>query len=120
MKIDDYKYNYGSLKADLKVNNMKKEKKLLLQFGPKFNYKEKHELFLSLHSESKFRIFLHFDVVPLKSQCNFDQPSIIYQARPLNDSEPGFEFKLKGIKILFKYCKVTSRRMSQLVTHPGY
>ena len=103
LKIDDYKYKYS--KADLEVKIMKKEKKLVLKFGPEFNYKKKHELFLSLHSQSKFRIFLHFDVV--KSQCNFDQPSIIYSARPLNDSQPGNEFNLKGIKIFsFKYFKV--------------
>ena len=107
LKIDEWKYNFGSGRADLAVKLMKKEKKLVLKFGPKFNYKKEHELFLSLHSQSKFRIFLHFDVVNVKSQCNFDQPSIIYPARPLNDSQPGNEFNLKGIKIFtFKYCEV--------------
>ena len=108
LKIDDYKYKYGSPKEDLNVTIMKKEQKLGLQMGPKFNYnpKDDHELFLSLHSESKFKIMLHFNVI--KSLCKFDRPSaIIYPAKSLNDSEPGSKFNLKGIKIFtFKYCKV--------------
>ena len=107
LRINHYLYNYGSAEADLEVKIMKQERKLVLKFGPEFNYEKKHELFLSLHSQSKFRIFLHFNVVVVKSQCNFDEPSIIYPARPLNDSQPGNEFNLKGIKIFsFKYFKV--------------
>ena len=103
LKIDEYNYNYR--KEDLNVTIMKKEQKLGLQMGPKFNYnpKEDHELILSLHSESKFKIMLYFNII--KSPCKFDEPSaIIY---PANDSEPGLEFNLKGIKIFtFEYCKV--------------
>ena len=105
LKINDYKYQYGSPREDLNVTIMKKEQKLGLQMGPKFNYnpKEDHELILSLHSESKFKIMLYFNII--KSPCKFDEPSaIIY---PANDSEPGLEFNLKGIKIFtFEYCKV--------------
>ena len=109
LKIGDYRYSYGSKREDLHVEIMKKEQKLRLKLGSKFNYnpKEDHKLLLSLHSQSKFIIFLHFDVVVVKSQCNFDQPSIVYQARPLNDTQPGNEFNLQGIKLFtFKQSKV--------------
>ena len=65
LKINAYKYNYGSTEFDLIVEIMKKEQKLDLQLGPKFNYKKDHVLFLSLHSQSKFKIVLHFNVLYL-------------------------------------------------------
>ena len=65
LKIDEYLYTYGSPKADLFVEIMRKEQKLHLQLGPNFNYKKDHELLLSLHSQSKFRIVLHFNVIHL-------------------------------------------------------
>ena len=65
LKINNYKYKYGSRQASLIVEIMKKEQKLDLQLGPKFDYKKDHVLFLSLHSQSKFRIVLHFNVIHL-------------------------------------------------------
>ena len=101
LKINQWKYNYGSKEFDVSAKIMKKEQKLDLQLGPKFNYNKRHELFLSLHSESKFRIMLQFEVV--KSLCKFDQPSIIvYPGRPSNDFESRDELNLKGIKFLTK------------------
>ena len=99
LKIDDYNYKYGSRREDLNVTIMKKEQKLGLQLGPKFNYKKDHVLFISLHSQSKLEIILHFNVS--ENHCRFDQSSIIYPARLLNDSEYGYEFNLKGIKSLY-------------------
>ena len=99
LKINKYKYNYGSDEFNITVKIKKSEKKLDLQLGPKFNYKKEHELFLSLHSESKFRIILHFDVN--ENHCKFDQSSILYPARLLNDSKYGYEFNLKGINSLY-------------------
>ena len=96
LKIDDYNYKYGSRREDLNVTIMKKEQKLGLQLGPKFNYKKDHVLFISLHSQSKLEIILHFNVS--ENHCRFDQSSIIYPARLLNDSEYGYEFNLKGKK----------------------
>ena len=113
MKINEYRYNYGSLpkNSDLSVQIKKKKQKLDLQLGSKFNYKKENELFLSLHSESTFRIFLHFIVS--ESDCEFDQPStIVYPGRPLNSSESGYELNLKGNKVFrflvknFKYIEI--------------
>ena len=99
LKINQYRYEYGSDEFNISVKIKKSEKKLDLQLGPTFNYKKEHELFLSLHSESKFRIMLQFEVV-FASLCKFDQPSIIvYPGRPLNDSGSGNELNLKGIKL---------------------
>ena len=91
-------YNYGSKYSDLFVEVKKKEQKLGLQLGPQFNYKKDHDLFISLHSQSKFKIILHFNVS--ENHCKIDQSSIIYPARLLNDSEYGYEFNLTGIKSL--------------------
>ena len=102
LKIDDYMYNYGSKYSDLFVEVKKKEQKLGLQLGPQFNYKKDHDLFISLHSQSKFKIILHFNVS--ENHCKIDQSSIIYPARLLNDSEYGYEFNLKGIKSLYIIC----------------
>ena len=99
LKIGDYKYKYGSPKEDFNVTIMKKEQKLGLQLGPAFNYKKDHILFISLHSQSRFKIILHFNVS--KDHCKFNHSSIMYPARLLNDSEYGYEYNLKGIKSLY-------------------
>ena len=62
LKIGDYKYKYGSPIEDLNVTIMKKEQKLGLQLGPAFNYKKDHILSISLHSQSRFKMILHFNV----------------------------------------------------------
>ena len=64
LKIDGYKYNYGSRQASLLVKIMKKEQKLDLQLGPKFNYLKDHELYF-IYLKSSFRIVLHFNVLYL-------------------------------------------------------
>ena len=84
LKINQYKYKYGSSLASINVEIMKKEQKLDLQLGPKFNYLKDHELFLSLHSQSKFRIFLHFIVIHLT-----------YPAKKSNDSNHTYEIDVK-------------------------
>ena len=73
LKID------GSSKADLDVEIMKKEQKLILQ---SVNYKKNHELYLSLHSEAKFRIVLHVNVLQLH---------LTYPARQSTDSNNTYE-----------------------------
>ena len=65
LKINDYPYRYGSPREDLIVEIMKKEQKLDLQLGPKFDYKKDHVLFLSLHSQARFKIVLYFNVLYL-------------------------------------------------------
>ena len=79
LKIDDYKY--GSKKADLIVEMMKRGQKLNLQLGPKFNYK-KHELFLSLHSQSNITISLNFNLKKFK---------LTYPAKHSTDSNDTYE-----------------------------
>ena len=73
LKID------GSSKADLDVEIMKKEQNLFL---PLVNYKKNHELYLSLHSEAKFRIVLHVNVLQLH---------LTYPARQSTDSNNTYE-----------------------------
>ena len=84
LKINDYPYRYGSPREDLIVEIMKKEQKLDLQLGPKFNYKKDHVLSLSLHSQAKFKIVLHFNVMHLT-----------YPAKKSNDSNHTYEIDMK-------------------------
>ena len=92
LKINDYPYKYSSQREDIIVEIMKKEQKLFLQLGPKFNYnpKENHELFLSLHSESNLRIVLHFNVLQL---------NLAYPARHSTDSNDTYEIDMRYGKL---------------------
>ena len=61
LKIDGVGYKYQN--TDLSVNFVKKEQKLDLRLGPKFNSKKAHLLFISLNSQSSFSIILNFDLL---------------------------------------------------------
>ena len=78
--LDNLKIN-GSTKTDLNVKIMKNGQKLNLQLGPKFNYK-KHELFLSLHSQSNITISLNF---------NLKKFILTYPAKQSTDSNDTYE-----------------------------
>ena len=78
--LDNLKIN-GSTKTDLNVKIMKNGQKLNLQLGPKFNYK-KHELFLSLHSQSNITIILNF---------NLEKFKLTYPAKHSTDSNDTYE-----------------------------
>ena len=81
LKIDDYLYTHGSRQADITVEIMKKEQKLDLQLGTNFNHVTDHELSLSLHSQAKFKIVLHFNVLYLTYAAKSTDTSNTYDMK---------------------------------------